>query len=588
MTRNEFTLLYTLKKHGLQSYRKLRELADVSTGFISQAMKEFAERGWVDEGGVTEKGMKALEPYRVDNAVIMAAGRSAMFVPLSLEKPKGLLVVKNEVLIERQIEQLLSAGIRQIVLVLGYKKEAFFYLEEKYQGIRIVVNPEYNTKHNTHTIYLASDYIRNTYICSSDDYFEENPFEEYVYGAYYAAVHVTEKTNEWYMIPDSKGNIAKVKKTGEEGYIMLGHAYWDARFSDSFLKLLAEDQQVGNYKDVLWEQVLADNVKALPPMEIRTYSPGIIFEFDSLEELRQFDQYYVNHTHSRIMKNITGILDCEERDVAQLKGLKEWGSGDSFQMEVRGRKYVYRQPEERAGAGMIWEREKIAQELAAHAGLDPTCVYMSREEGWRLSNLMDGARKPRYDSPEDCLRVIRKMRALHEKNLRVDWSFSPWEEAAILEKKLREDGDGIGDPEFEQIKAAVKKCYAMTESDDIGKRFCHCAAYADNWLLTENDTVLVNWEYAGNADPGCDVGTFIMGSTWTVEEAERFVRGYCGDAYSEKLRFHYLAYAAVMGYYWYLWALRREANGMVMDERLYYWRKAARKYSVNLIKSYEL
>ena len=77
----------------------------------------------IDEKGITEKGISALAPYKVDNAIIMAAGMSSRFVPLSFEKPKGLLVVKDEVLIERQIRQLLEAGIRQIILVLGYKKE---------------------------------------------------------------------------------------------------------------------------------------------------------------------------------------------------------------------------------------------------------------------------------------------------------------------------------------------------------------------------------------------------------------------------------------------------------------------------------
>ena len=206
MTKKEFTLLYAIKKYGIQSHRKIRDLTDLSTGFISQTMNEFLAKGWVDHDGITEKGIEALLPFKVDNAIIMAAGMSTRFVPLSLEKPKGLLVVKNEVLIERQIEQLQDAGINEIIIVLGYKKEAFFYLEDKFEGIKIIINPEYNTKNNTHTLYLAQAYIKNSYICSSDDYFEENPFDEYVYQSYYAAVHVHEKTNEWYMIPDENGN----------------------------------------------------------------------------------------------------------------------------------------------------------------------------------------------------------------------------------------------------------------------------------------------------------------------------------------------------------------------------------------------
>ena len=44
--------------------------------------------------------------YHVDNAVIMAAGTSSRFAPLSYEKPKALIEVKGEILIERQLRQL--------------------------------------------------------------------------------------------------------------------------------------------------------------------------------------------------------------------------------------------------------------------------------------------------------------------------------------------------------------------------------------------------------------------------------------------------------------------------------------------------
>ncbi len=234
MTRNEFELLYAIKKNGVQSCRRLSALTGLSIGYISKALNSFSESGFTDSSGITDEGLAALAPYKVDNAVIMAAGLSSRFVPLSLEKPKGLLTVKGEVLIERQIKQLKSAGINDIILVLGYKKEAFFYLENMFDGLKIIINPEYNIKNNPHSIFLAGKYLGNSYICSSDDYFTENPFEAYVYRSYYSAVHVSEKTNEWYMIPDSRGNIAKVKKSGQDGFIMLGHVYWDRAFSKAF------------------------------------------------------------------------------------------------------------------------------------------------------------------------------------------------------------------------------------------------------------------------------------------------------------------------------------------------------------------
>ncbi len=589
MTKNEFDLLVSIRKNGLVSYRRLAELAGVSTGFISKTLKRFRAEGLTDAEGITEAGLKALEPYKVDNAIIMAAGMSTRFVPLSLEKPKGLLVVKNEVLIERQIEQLQEAGIRNIVIVLGYKKEAFFYLEQKYTGLKILINPEFNTKNNTHTLYLARQYTGNSYICSSDDYFEENPFEEYVYRSYYSAIHVTEKTNEWYMIPDAKGNIARVEKSGRDGFIMLGHVYWDREFSAAMMKILCDDAEVGNYDDVLWEQVLAENIRTLPPMEIREYPKDVIFEFDSLDELRQFDANYIDHTHSRIMKNICRVFNCRESEILHFKVIKEGLTNSSFVFELAGKRYVYRHPGEGTESIISREHEKQALSIAKSIGVDPTFLYMNAEEGWKISSYVENIRVPSYESFEDSKRILKVLRSLHDKKLHVDWSFKPWEEACRIEKILREEKGGIADGEFDKLKSDVEKCFNACDGDGVTPCFCHCDTYAPNWMLTEKgDTILIDWEYAGEADPGCDVGTYIMDSMWEVPQAELFVKEYCGKKYSEKLGFHYLAYTAILSYYWYVWALYREACGAVMGESLYNWHVMAVRYSRYLAEKYRL
>src|SRR5574344_1110448 len=107
---------------------------------------------------------------KVDNAIIMAAGTSSRFAPLSYEKPKGLITVRGEVLVERQIKQLKETGIDEIILVVGYKNES---------------------------IYLAKDYIKNTYICSVDNYFLVNPFKENEDFSYYSAMYSKSYTDEW-------------------------------------------------------------------------------------------------------------------------------------------------------------------------------------------------------------------------------------------------------------------------------------------------------------------------------------------------------------------------------------------------------
>ena len=65
---------------------------------------------------------------QVDNAIIMAAGTSSRFAPISYEKPKALIPVKGEILIERQIRQLKAAGVPVIIVESGYTTEQLLYL----------------------------------------------------------------------------------------------------------------------------------------------------------------------------------------------------------------------------------------------------------------------------------------------------------------------------------------------------------------------------------------------------------------------------------------------------------------------------
>ena len=173
-------------------------------------------------GSISADELEQLKPYKVDNAIIMAAGMSSRFAPLSYEKPKGLLNVKGEILIERQIRQLKEAGITDITVVVGYMKEKFFYLDDKF-GVKIVVNEDYYRYNNTSTLIRVLDKLSNTYICSSDNYFVDNVFEPYVYCGYYSAVYADGETDEYCLSFDNDDRINGVSVGGADSWYMNQH-----------------------------------------------------------------------------------------------------------------------------------------------------------------------------------------------------------------------------------------------------------------------------------------------------------------------------------------------------------------------------
>lgn len=283
---------------------------------------------------------RSIVSCKVDNAIIMAAGLSSRFAPISYEKPKALINVKGEVLIERQICQIREAGIDEIILVVGYKKEQFEYLEKKY-GIRIVENTQYMNRNNNSSIYAVKEYLKNSYICSADNYFSINPFENEVDDSYYSALYAEGYTNEWCISTDEKGWITDVKVGGHDSWYMLGHVFWSQEFSDKFLKILENIYDEEETKDKLWEAIYMENIDELK-MKIRMYDNNDIYEFDSLDELRMFDENYKNDSGSDIMRQVANELECDEIEITTMVPMKD-ASGEviGFSFNYNNETYNY-------------------------------------------------------------------------------------------------------------------------------------------------------------------------------------------------------------------------------------------------------
>lgn len=278
--------------------------------------------------------------HKVDNAVIMAAGTASRFAPLSYEMHKALITVKGEVLIERQIRQLKEAGVPEIYIVTGYKCEQFEYLKEKF-GVHLVHNNEYLVRNNNSSIYAVKDILKNTYLCSSDNYFSENPFETEVSNCYYAAVYADGETKEWCMDYDENGVITDVTIGGKNAWFMLGHTFWDETFSKKFVEILENEYNNPETVDLLWESIYINHINELD-MKIRKYSDDVVFEFDTLDELREFDKTYVDDTRSQLLKSAAKELGCKESEITEVLSYKDDNNAAAgFIFTYNNEKYKY-------------------------------------------------------------------------------------------------------------------------------------------------------------------------------------------------------------------------------------------------------
>lgn len=586
LTKNEFKVLKALADTGESlTQRDISACCSLSLGSVNSTVRSLERAGLMASGRITEKGVDALAPYQVRNAVIMAAGLSSRFVPLSYERPKGMLRVRGEVLIERQIEQLLERGITDITVVVGYKKEYFFYLAAKY-GVRIVLNDQYAEKNNSWTLWLVRESLGNTYVCSSDDYFCENPFERYVYKSYYASEYVAGETDEWCIKKGPGDRIVGASIGGHDSWVMLGHVYFDCAFSERFVPLLDEAVKRPETQNKLWESIYLDNVKSLE-MEIRRYPDGVINEFDSLAELEDFDPEFISNVDSEIFDNIVNVLKCDRSEIRDLYPLKQGLTNLSCHFATNDGEWVYRHPG--VGTELLIDRagEVAALETARSLGIDDTFVYEDPKRGWKISRFIPDAKQPDPHDVEQMARMMRIARELHETDITVARHFDFYEEAKRYESLLLEKGP-IDIPGYAEMAKKVDRLEAFVRADDAPICLCHNDFFFMNFLIDADDKYyLIDWEYAGMSDYANDFGTCAVCCQLSEEEALLALEAYFGRKPTHKEVRHNFAHIQLAGWCWYLWSLLKEAEGDFVGEWLYIYFHYADAYLDKTLSLYE-
>ncbi|MAG12689.1 hypothetical protein CL630_02635 [bacterium] len=97
-------------------------------------------------------------------AIICAAGRGNRLSRYTEEYPKALLPIGKKQVIKHILETLFSSGITDVIIVVGYMKEAVIScIGKEYKGCSItyVSNDDFDFSDNLYSMWLARDHVVN-------------------------------------------------------------------------------------------------------------------------------------------------------------------------------------------------------------------------------------------------------------------------------------------------------------------------------------------------------------------------------------------------------------------------------------------
>lgn len=231
--------------------------------------------------------------YKVKRAIIMAAGIGERLQPVTLTVPKPLIKVNGVRMIDTIIDGLYANGINEIHIVIGYLKDKFLELKEKYPNIDFIYNPYYETCNNISSLYIARQYIDDVIILDGDQIIYNNSilapdFER----SGYNSVYVETDTNEWLQTVRD-GIVVSCSRTGGKiGWQLYSISRWTKEDGLKLQKHLEKEfEENKNYK-IYWDDVALFCYPKEYKLGIRPMNKEDIIEIDSIDELIAVDDSY--------------------------------------------------------------------------------------------------------------------------------------------------------------------------------------------------------------------------------------------------------------------------------------------------------
>lgn len=531
---------------GVNTQREIAEKSTLSLGQVNSIIQKMKNEDFIDvDLNLTKKGVDAIRETSPKNSIILAAGMGFRMIPLNTQTNKAFLSVNRVPLIERMIEQLKSVNITEIIIVVGYLKESFEYLIDKY-GVQLIVNSRYYETGSLESLIQAKQYIGNSYIIPCDLYLEFNPFSNIEFTSWYMLGSEMDETSK--LLARKNSSIKITKKHGNQ---MIGIAYILENHVPQILeniKQLHDETGLENH----WENLINnENVNLL---EDRIVNSSEVLEINTYEDLVKLDELSVS-LDNEVISVIEKAMNIDRGSIVNIKSQKAGMTNRSFTFEVNKKSYIMRIPGEGTSELINRGEEYEVYKVIKNLNLSDNVIFFDPETGFKITEFIEGSRNCNSSNIEEVSSAMSMLREFHNRKLKVNHYFDIYEKIEYYENLWNGKASMYSD--YTITKEKIYRLKDLIDSYDKELVLCHIDSVPDNFLFCQRDgneeVKLIDWEYSAMQDPHVDIAMFAIYSLYDKYQIDQIIDIYFKNKCSKEDRRKIYCYVAVCGLLWSNW-----------------------------------
>lgn len=231
---------------------------------------------------------------KIENAIILAAGRGSRMKELTKDKPKCMQTINNISVIQRIINVFKYKNIKHIIVVTGYKSGILRkHLSTSYNDIIFVKNNNWESTNSIYSMYsvikrLPLEYFKNTIVIDSDIYINNVDCiqNDVSYSGYSAVKNFN--PNEWQLLVNEEHRIVdtELHHCFRNGLPIIDISYWKDKDLLQVMTKICKSVDNGMLQKY-WDEIPL--LECLDTLYLKRYDidKNDAMEFDTKEDLEK-------------------------------------------------------------------------------------------------------------------------------------------------------------------------------------------------------------------------------------------------------------------------------------------------------------